>query len=66
MNYFVQFKKKKVDLYNQYKQIIRRFNMKADVVNAQISGAGQDCYVAITMNNGKTELYKSNGQLVRR
>ena len=66
MNYFVQFKKKKVDLYNQYKQLIRRFNMKADVVNAQISGAGQDCYEAITMSNGKTELYKSNGQLVRR
>lgn len=34
MNYFVQFKKKKVDLYNQYKQLIRRFNMKSDVVNA--------------------------------
>ena len=66
MNYFVQFKKKKVDLYNQYKQLTRRFNMKSDVVNAQITGAGQDCYVAITMSNGKTELYKSNGQLVRK
>lgn len=64
--YYVQFKKKKVDLYNQYKQLVRRFNMKADVVNAQITGAGQDCYVAITMSNGKTELYKSNGQLIRR
>lgn len=64
--YYVQFKKKKVDLYNQYKQLVRRFNVKADVVNAQITGAGQDCYVAITMSNGKTELYKSNGQLIRR
>lgn len=66
MNYYVQFKKKKVDLYNQYKQLIRRFNVKADVVNAQVTGAGQECYVAITMSNGKTELYKSNGQLVRK
>lgn len=40
--------------------------MKADVVNAQVTGFGQNAVVAITMVNGKTELYKSNGTLVRR
>ena len=66
MTYYTTFKNKRVDLYNEYKQLISRFNMKAEVVNAQVQGAGKECFVAITMNNGKTELYKSNGQLVRK
>lgn len=66
MTYYTTFKNKKVDLYNEYKQLIRRFNMKANVVNAQVQGSDKECYVAITMSNGKTELYKSNGQLVRK
>lgn len=64
--YFTTFKNKRVDLYNDNKQLIRRFNMKANVVNAQVQGSGTECYVAITMSNGKTELYKSNGQLLRK
>ena len=66
MLYYATFKGKKVDLYNQNKQLIRRFNMKSDVVNAQVTGSGQDSIVAITMKNGKTEVYKSNGQLIRK
>lgn len=34
MTYYTTFKNKRVDLYNEYKQLIRRFNMKAEVVNA--------------------------------
>ncbi len=64
-NYYATFSGKKVDLYNYNKQLIRRFNMKADVVNAQVSGAGSDAVVAIVCNNGKSFLYKSNGQLIR-
>lgn len=64
--YYATFKNKRVDLYNMDKSIIRRFNMRADVVNAQVTGFGQDALVAITMVNGKTEVYKSNGTLVRR
>lgn len=63
---YVTFKGKKVDLMNMNKQLIRRFNMKSEVVNAQVTGSGQDTLVAITMKNGKTEIYKSNGQLVRK
>jgi len=66
MLYYTTFKGKRCDLYNQNKQLIRRFNMKADIVNAQIQSAGQDTYVAIVCKDGKTFLYKSNGQLVRR
>lgn len=63
--YYVTFSGKRVDLYNYNKQLLRRFNLKADVVNAQISGAGKDAIVAIVCNNGKSFLYKSNGQLLR-
>ena len=64
-HYYATFSGKRVDLYNYNKQLIRRFNMKSDVVNAQVSGAGKDSVVAIVCNNGKSFLYKSNGQLLR-
>ena len=65
ITYYATFSGKKVDLYNYNKQLIRRFNMKADVVNAQVSGAGQDAVIAIVCKDGKNFLYKSNGQLIR-
>ena len=34
MYYYATFKGKKVDLYRYDKRLIRRFNLKADVVNA--------------------------------
>lgn len=64
-NYYATFSNKRVDLYNYNKQLIRRFNMKADVVNAQVSGAGKEAVVAIVCKDGKSFLYKSNGQLIR-
>lgn len=33
-HYYATFSGKKVDLYNFNKQLLRRFNMKANVVNA--------------------------------
>lgn len=63
--YYATFKGKKVDLYRFDKRLIRRFNMKSDVVNAQIQKAGQETYVAIVTKDGKAYLYKSNGTLVR-
>ena len=48
--YYATFDKKSVILYNGYKQIIRKFNMMADVVNAQVTGAGKNTYVAIVTN----------------
>lgn len=63
--YYATFKGKKVDLYRFDKRLIRRFNMKSEVVNAQIQKAGKDTYVAIVCKDGKAYLYKSNGTLVR-
>ena len=65
ITYYATFSGKRVDLYNYNKQLLRRFNMKSDVVNAQVSGAGKNATVAIVLSNGKSYLYKSNGQLLR-
>lgn len=65
IHYYATFTGKKVELYNYNKQLLRRFNMKSDVVNAHVSGAGKDAVVAIVLKDGKNYLYKSNGQLLR-
>ena len=63
---FANWKKKTVLLYNNYGKIIRQFTVAADVVDAVVSGSGKDAVIAITMKDGKTVLYKSNGQIMRR
>ena len=63
---YANFKGRQVELYNDTKQIVRRFTVSANVVNAQVSGSGTNAVIAITMQNGKTVLYRSNGQLIRR
>ena len=57
----------RVKVYNQYKQIVRTIHVRYDVVGVQVSGdSPTDAMVAIAQSNGKTDLYKSSGQLVRR
>lgn len=63
--YYASFHGKTVSLYNQYKQLIRKFNAKANVVTAVTQDMGDDTYIAVTTVQGKTYLYKSNGQLIR-
>lgn len=65
-NYVVSFKGKQVDLFDYNGKFIRRFNTRADVVNAVLNKSGQDTIVAITTKDGKFEIYKSNGTVVRR
>lgn len=60
------FKGKRAELYSDTKQIIRHFRTKTDIVNAQVHGSGDDSIIALTCKDGKTYLYKSNGQVVRR
>lgn len=62
---FAQFKGKNVDLYNDNRSIIRRLRVANDVVNVQVNGNGLKATIAITMKNGKTVLYKANGQVIR-
>lgn len=63
---YANWKKKTVMLYNDYGKIVRQFTAAAEVVDAVVSGNGKDATVAVTMKDGKTVLYKSNGQIVRR
>lgn len=62
---YVNFKGKTAQLYTDDKKIIRQFRASADIVNAQVQGKGKDATVALTMKNGKTILYRSNGQIIR-
>ena len=64
--YYVTFKGQQAMLYNSYKQIIRKFNVDSEIVNAQVSGNGKDTYVAIVTKDGRSYLYRSDGVLVRR
>lgn len=62
---YVNFKGKSAKLYNDNNHIIRQFRVHADIVNAQVQGSGENAVVALTMKNGKTVLYKSNGAILR-
>ena len=65
-NYVVTFKGKQVDLFDYNGKIIRRFNTRAKVVNAQINKSGKEATVAITMEDGHFEIYTSDGKIIRR
>lgn len=65
-NYIVGFNGKDVDLFNADGKIIRRFKARAEVVNAQITTSNAEPVVAITTKDGKFELYKANGTVIRR
>lgn len=64
--YYAEFKGKAVTLRNLEKRLIRKFMMKTDVVNAQVSGYGENSQVAIVMKDGKTYVYSASGKLIRR
>lgn len=63
---YANFKGKCVDLYTDTKQIIRRFHVSNEIVNVQVTGSGNNATISITMKNGKTVLYKANGQIIRK
>ena len=64
--YYAEFKGKTCNLRNLEKKIIRRFIMQSDIVNAQVSGAGDDAIVAIVCKDGHSYVYSSNGNLIRK
>ena len=64
---YAEWSGKRVVIRNQYKQMIRAISVRCDVVGVQISGdSPTDATVAIAQSNGRTDLYKSSGQMVRR
>lgn len=62
---FANFKNKLIKIYKDNGQIIRQFTVPAEVLNVVITGGGKDANVAVTMKNGKTVVYKANGQISR-
>ena len=64
---FAEWSGNRVSVYNHHKQLVRRINVRHDVIGVQISGDSEtEAMVAIAQSNGKTDLYKSSGLLVRR
>lgn len=65
-SYYATFHKQEVELRRYTKQLVRKFHMNADVINAQVSGEGKNATIAITTINGQTYIYKWDGTLIRR
>lgn len=64
--YYAEFSGKTCNLRNLEKKLIRRFVMQSDIVNAQVSGAGEDAIVAIICKDGHAYVYSSDGKLIRK
>lgn len=63
---YAEWSGKSVTIRNHNKQQVRRINVRYNVVGVQISGDSEtEAMVAIAMDNGRTCIYKSSGQLVR-
>ena len=64
---FAEWSGNRVSVYNHNKQFVRRINGRHDVIGVQISGDSEtEAMVSIAQSNGRTDLYKSSGQLVRK
>ena len=64
---YAEWSGKRVVIRTETKQFVRQINARCDVIGVQVSGdSTADAMVAIAMSNGKTDLYRSSGQIVRR
>lgn len=64
---YAEWSGKRVVIRTETKQFVRQINARCDVIGVQVSGdSTSDAMVAIAMSNGKTDLYRSSGQIVRR
>lgn len=64
--YIVGYKGKQVNLFDHNGKIIRRFIARAEVANAQIDSSGQNPVIAISTKDGKFEMYRADGSVIRR
>lgn len=65
-DYVVAFKGKEVSIFFQDGSLLRRFKAKAEIVTAQITKSNTNPVVALTTKDGKFELYRTDGTLIRR
>lgn len=64
---YAEWSGKRVQIRRETRQLIRDIFVNNNVVGVQISGdSPTEATVAITMDNGKTDIFKSSGMLLRR
>jgi len=63
---FAEWSGKSVAIYTETRTLVRRFSVDRPIISVQCGGEGDNAQVAITMDNGKTSLYRWNGQIIRR
>ena len=64
---YAEWSGKRVQIRRETRQLIRDIFVNNNVVGVQISGdSPTEATVAITMDNAKTDLFKSSGMLLRR
>ena len=63
---YAEWDHKNVTIRDQWKTTVRRIRARKNVIGVQCSGDDtNDAMIAITLENGKTDLYRASGQLVR-
>lgn len=62
---FCEWAGKTTKLYRDNRQLWRVFNTSSNVQCAYVSGEDNEARVSITLANGRTLLYRGNGQLLR-
>ena len=55
-----------VKVYRQDRTILRIIRARHNVVGVQCSGEVGNGFIAITMDNGKTDVYHDNGSIYRK
>lgn len=65
--FYAEWSGKTVVVKNHNRQLVRRINVHHDVIGVQVSGNSEtEAIIAIAQSHGRTDLYKTNGQLYRR
>ena len=63
---FAEWSGRIVKVYRQDRSILRTIWVRHDVVSVQCSGEIGSGFIAITMVNGKTDVYHDNGAIYRK
>ena len=65
--YVIQFDSRQATLYRTSGCFVRRFTPRgsANIVQATVSGEGEDAMVTLNYDNGRADVYYSNGTICR-
>lgn len=63
--FFAEWRGRDVTLFDETKCPVRKLRMPFDVVGVQVMNAGEETKFVVTMVNGRSRLYRWDGQLLR-